>query len=157
MLPRRPATRPAPKTMKTALRVPAHDAEGQEDREHHAEEQRPEHRHPEQECASEGLRVDTGRRDDLADVMERVPVADPVEGQEPDREQADDDEHLAPHGLAESVAGDRPDRRHLVSPPTASTYTSSSVEVSTRAPYTSWPPRTSSATRRGMSSRPASS
>src|SRR5207302_9235833 len=111
-----------------------------------AEEQRPEHGHPEQECSGEGLGVDARGRNDVRDVPERVTVADPVEGDESDRQQADDDEHLAPQRLPQAVARDRQRRGHSVSPPTASTETSSSVDVRTRTPYTFRPPPTTSAT-----------
>src|SRR5262249_50170759 len=139
------------------FRIAAHDAQRQEDREDDAEEQRAEHRHPEQECGRERVGVDAGRRYDVADVVERVARAEPVEGDERDRQHAHDDEDLAAQRLAQTVLRDRERRLHCVSPPTASTYTSSSVDVRTRAPYTFCPSRTSCSTRRGTSSRPASS
>jgi hypothetical protein len=101
--------------------VAADDAEREEDREHDAEEERSEHRHSEQEGGRERMGIDPGGRDDVVDVVERVAVAEPVEGDEGDRQHADDDEHLAPQGFAQAIASDRQRRRHSVSPPTAST------------------------------------
>src|SRR4029079_15016554 len=114
------------------------------------------HRHAEEERARECPRVDAGRRFDTRDVMARVAHPEPVQTEERDAQETHDDEHLAAQRLAQSITGNRPDRGHDVSPLTASTHNSSSAEVSRRAPYTFCPPRTSSATRRGMSSRPAS-
>ena len=139
-----------------ALRIAPHGAERQEDRQDDTEEERSEHRHAEEERARERPRVDAGRRFDARDVVERVAHPEPVEAEECGGQEAHDDEDLAAQRLAQSIAGNRPDRGHDVSPLTASTYTSSSVEVSRRAPYTFCPARTSSAIRRGMSSRPAS-
>jgi len=104
-----------------ALRVAAHDAEREKDRQHDPEEERAEHRHAEQECTGEGARIDALRWNDVVDVMERVARADPVEDEEGERQQAHDEEHLAAQRLAQPVAGDRPHSRHDVSPPTAST------------------------------------
>ena len=89
--------------------------------------------------------------------VEGLPGREPVERQEGEREQGDDEEHLAPQRLAQREAGDeqrrvplagRLDRRaaahalrrraHVAFPcssrPTAARYASSSVEVSTRTP-----------------------
>ena len=65
--------------------------------------------------------IDSLRWSDVADVMERVARAHPVEGEERDGQQAHDEEDLAAQRLAQAVAGDRPDGCHEVSPPTAST------------------------------------
>jgi len=97
-----------------ALRIPAHDPEREEDGQDDAEEQRAEHRHAEQERACERPRVDSLGRNDVVDVMERITGADPVEDEEGNRQQAHDEEHLATQRLAQSVAGDRPHRRHDV-------------------------------------------
>ena len=117
-----------------ALGVPSHHAEREEDREHDAQEQRCEHRQPEHEGSGERPRVDSGRRPDVLDVAEDVVVGEPVEAEETERQKQHDGEHLAPQRLAQAVADDREDCAHEVSPPTASRYVSSSVEVRTLTP-----------------------
>ena len=119
-----------------ALRVAGDDADRQEHREHDAEEERREEREPEHERAREGARVDVhvGGRRDLVELREDVVVREPEEKEERERQQDDDGEDLAPHRLAKAVLDDDRDRAQSVSPPTASRYVSSSVEVSTRTP-----------------------
>ena len=134
---RRTADRPYDEGLQQAtFRVARHDAERQEHRQHDTEEQRREEREPEQECAREGARVDVhvlGRRD-LRQLREDVMVREPEQEEEHHREQHDDGEHPAPDGLTEAVLDDDGDGAQSVSPPTASRYVSSSVEVSTRTP-----------------------
>ena len=91
-----------------ALGIAAHDAERQEDRQHGAEEERREHREPEDGCAGDHGRVEPElvRRDESGRVPERPPDADPVQGEEGRRQEQHDQEDLAPHALPQGVAGD---------------------------------------------------
>ena len=70
----------------------------------------------------------------VVELAEDEVVREPEEEEEDDRQQDDDGEHLPAHRLAEAVLDDDGDRAQSVSPPTASRYVSSSVEVSTRTP-----------------------
>jgi hypothetical protein len=119
-----------------ALRVGADDTQREEDREHDAEEERREHREAHQERARERARVDVHvlRRRDGVELREHEVVREPEEEEEDGGQEQHDGEHPPPHRLAEAVFDDRRDGDHDVSPPTASRYVSSSVDVSTRAP-----------------------
>ena len=119
-----------------ALRIGRHDAEREEHREHDAQEQRREHREADEEGAGEGARIDVhvcGRRD-RRQLAEHVVVREPEEEQEHHGQHEHDREHLAAHRLAKAVLDDDADGSQSVSPPTASRYVSSSVDVSTRTP-----------------------
>ena len=134
---RRAADRPNDERLQqAALRICRHDAEREEHGEHDAEEHRREHREADEERAGERARVDVDvlRRRDRRQLAEHVVVREPEEEQEGGRQHEDDGEHLPAHRLAEAVLDDDGDGAQSVSPPTASRYVSSSVEVSTRTP-----------------------
>ena len=87
-----------------ALRVPAHDAEREEDREHDAEEQRPEHREPEHGRTDERARIDARRRRaDVVEMVEEIARPEPEEEEEGDREHEHDGEHAPAKRFAQSV------------------------------------------------------
>jgi hypothetical protein len=117
-----------------ALGVAAHGAQREEDREHDAEEKRREHRETEHRRPGEPAGVDAIGRTDVTEVAEEVVVGEPVEEEEARGQQQDDREDFSPQCLAQGVADDDRDRAHDVSPPTASRYVSSRVEVRTRTP-----------------------
>ena len=98
----------------STLGVAAHDAERQEDRQHGAEEERREHRQAEDGRPGDDGRVEPElvRRNEPGRVPERAPDADPVQGQEGDREQQHDQKDLAPHALPQRVARDDGDVAH---------------------------------------------
>ena len=132
---RRAADRPHDQRLQQpSLGISAHDAERQEHGQHDPEEEGREHRQAEHERPRESACVDSRGRRDVLDVAEDVVVCKPVEPEEAEGQQEDDREHLPPQGFAQAVADDDKDRAHDVSPPTASRYVSSSVEVSARTP-----------------------
>ena len=113
----RPTGRTTSGCSEAALGVAAHDAQRQEDREHNAEEECPEHREPEHCCADQGARIDARRRRaDVGEMVEEIPRAEPEEGEERGREHDHDREHAPPERLAQAVACDDEDRAHSVSP-----------------------------------------
>jgi hypothetical protein len=96
-----------------ALRVAADDAEGEEDGQDDAEEQRREHGQAQHRRADDRPRVDDlAGRPDVVEVVEELARAEPVQDEEADREQEDDRERLSAERLLEAVADDRRDRSH---------------------------------------------
>ena len=98
----------------SALGISPHDSEGQEDRQYRAEEESREHRQAEDGRPGDDGRVETElvRRNEPGRVPERAPDADPVQGQEGDREQQHDQKDLAPHALPQRIARDDRDVAH---------------------------------------------
>ncbi len=113
------------------LGVSPHGADGQEDGEHDAEEQRPEHGQAEQRRAREHARVEADLvAAEARDVLEELARAPRVEPAEADRDDDDDGEHPPAQRLAHGLAGDDEDVAHAASSswPRAARYVSSSVE-----------------------------
>ena len=102
-----------------ALGVAAHGAQGEEHRKHAAQEQRGEHRQPEQRRSGQDLVVHRRLAADLADRVEGGLGADGIERQEAECEDEHDHEHAPASRLAQGVEGDRPGAAH-VAPSTAS-------------------------------------
>jgi hypothetical protein len=119
-----------------SLCVAPHDAERQEDREDGAEEERAEHREPEERRARERGRVETAQASagKIFHVVEGLAGAQAIEGEERDREEDDDQEDPTPEALAQRVADDGCDGAHPPAPSIASMYVSSSDAVTTRTP-----------------------
>src|SRR5919106_1312051 len=117
----------------TALGVSPHDAERQERRQHGPEEERAEHREPEERPTGELALVE---RETilLGHFLEHVVCAEPVEADVRSGQQDDHVEDATAERLLKAVAGDDRDRPHALSPPTASRYSSSRVVASTRTP-----------------------
>ena len=91
------------------LSIATHDVQGQEHREHRAEEQDREHREPEDDRSRERLGVEIAlpRPDEPAGVLERLVRPVGVQREEESREHEHDGEHLPAQALAQPVEDDR--------------------------------------------------
>jgi hypothetical protein len=106
-----------------ALGVPARGAQREEDGQHDAQEQRPEHRHPQDRRAGQarGVQPDVVAAE-VGDVLEELRAAPPVQPAEEQGEPEHDREHPAPQALAHRLARDE-EGRAQEEPPSAAAAT----------------------------------